>query len=443
MKRKRVKIISFALTALVALAAWGAGNTARLAQAKRSLASSNERSLTQLGTYLDDIALNMEKCRYVSSSPMMADISSRVWRSSAAAKTSLAQLTDSANDSSSVYKFLSQVGEYTYTLNKKMARGDELSDEETENIRLLGESAQKISADVDRLIQSRADGTLDFERVKSTLEDAGEVKDVFSDGMTNVSQIVKDSPSLIYDGPFSDNIGTKESEILSLLEDITADEAKEQCAEFLDTDTRGLYFLGETHSNIDTYTFYNTEKTVSVTKKGGLVNYMLSSRFVGEAKLKPENAVKKATEFLNRHGYNEIKESYYAVNDGVCTVNFSYFSGGVTYYTDLIKVGVALDNGEVVTFDATGYIMNHRDRGQLPQAKYSLEECAGFIRDDLTVKNSKKAYIPSEFETEYYVYEYLCKSDDGTEVLVYLDPQTGEERNLLILLYLDNGVLTK
>ena len=40
-------------------------------------------------------------------------------------------------------------------------------------------------------------------------------------------------------------------------------------------------------------------------------------------------------------------------------------------------------------------------------------------------------------------YEYLCQAENGEEVLVYLNADTGMEEQILILLRSDNGVLTR
>ena len=100
---------------------------------------------------------------------------------------------------------------------------------------------------------------------------------------------------------------------------------------------------------------------------------MLKSRYAGESKITAEDAVRNATAFLGEKGYTKIKESYYSTVDGVCTINYAYYEDGITYYTDLIKVSVALDNGEILGFDATGYIMNHRVRKVPENIKYDLK----------------------------------------------------------------------
>ena len=59
------------------------------------------------------------------------------------------------------------------------------------------------------------------------------------------------------------------------------------------------------------------------------------------------------------------------------------------------------------------------------------------------ITSENLAIIPTEWKTEQYCYEFHCKTTNGQELLVYIDSVTGQEDNILILLYSDNGVLTK
>ena len=442
-RRNLIRLVSFFTAVVVALGIWGGMNMYRLAVIKRDVQVSRERALTQLGTYLDDIDLNLQKCIYSSSSEMLSDVASKLWRSSASAKESLSEITDGNTEVSGVYKFLSQVGEYTLSLNKKLSSGEKLTGEEINNLKKLKQYSEKLSQTVNYLIEEEENGGLNFEEVKSTLQGEGDEKLYLATELNDANQALQDCPTLIYDGPFSDHINSKKSQLLENLEDVTQDAAQEKAAKFLGVGKEEIYFLNKTDSNLSTYTFYNSDTTVSVTQKGGLISYMLKSGYAGESTLESKDAVKKARAFLEKNGYTKIKESYYSTVDGVCTVNFSYYEDGVTYYTDLIKVSVALDNGDITGFDASGYIMNHKKRSIPSTTKYTLESAKKLIKDDLEVLSFKKAYIPTDYETENYVYEYHCRADDSQEILVYIDPLTGEEKDILILLYSDGGVLTK
>ena len=42
-----------------------------------------------------------------------------------------------------------------------------------------------------------------------------------------------------------------------------------------------------------------------------------------------------------------------------------------------------------------------------------------------------------------YCYEFRCKGQKEEEILVYIDAKTGNEANILQLLYADGGMLTR
>lgn len=443
-RRTKIKIISYLTVTVVVLAVWGTVNFITLNKVKREVLADKERALTSLGAYLDEISTDLLKCSYASSSPMMAQLSEKVWKNTGCAKVSLSEIANGESELSGFYKFLSQAGEYTQALSNKLKNKEEITKEEYDNLTKLKGFAENYRKKLNYLIEERQSGGLDFEKVKSTLDSVRETKNlVFADELKNTSEISKEYPTLIYDGPYSDSIESKKSAVTEKLKVISKDKAQSKAAEFLGVDKSEIYFFGECENNLPCYMFYNADYTVSVTKKGGLVNYMLSESYAGEAKLSVTEAVKKAEIFLSQKGYKSLKESYYSVNDGICTVNFAYLQDDIICYTDLIKVSVTLDTGKIVSFDSTGYIMNHKERAVKNKYNYTVKSAEKLLNKSLTVISGKKAFIPTEYETENFVYEYRCKAPDNTELLIYTDPDTGEEKDVLILLYSDNGVLTK
>ena len=442
-RRGLIRIISFLSALVVSLTIWGTVSTIKLTKARIALRISNERALTQLGTYLDDISLSLQKCMYCNSDSMLSDVSSDLWRSSSSAKESLSEITDGNTEISGVYKFLSQVGEYTISLNKRIANGEKISKEETKNLTKLLEYSRNLSKNVNYLIEQEENGLLDFEEIKSTLQMDGEERTYLGNELNDANQSLSDYPTLIYDGPFSDHIMNKKPSVTENLQKVTEAQARERAAKFLGIQSDNLHFLSKTENNMSVYTFYNSQYTVSVTQNGGIVSSFITSDFVSQIELSYEDAIKKGKEFLIKHGYDKIKESYYSTTDGICTINFAYYENGITYYTDLIKVSVALDTGNITAFDATGYLMNHKKRNVENKANYTISDGKKLINPNLEIIDYKKAFIPTEWESEIYVYEYRCRDKNDEEVLIYIDPVTGEERDILILLYTDGGVLTK
>ncbi len=442
-KRKTVRTISFLTVLVVVLGAWATVSTVKSKRLETEIRVSEERALNLLGTYLDDINLNLTKATYLKSQNMLSEVSTELWRSGVSAKESLSEITDSNTEVSAIYKFLSQVGEYTLSLNKKIAQNKPLSVEETENLNTLIKYSEKLSEKINYLKTSYENGELDFKQVKRTLRESDEEKIYLGNELNDATQSLGDYPTLIYDGPFSDHINSKKSSVTDNLEKVSEQTAKRKAAEFLGVKENELIFLSKTQNNMSTYSFYSKTHTISVTQKGAIVSSFITDKFASEIKLSQKDAIKKAISFLNSKGYKNIKESYYSVNDGIITINFSYYLNDIIYYTDLIKVSVSLSDGSITAFDATGYLMNHKKRETPTNIKYSQKQGAGLLKENLKVIGVQKVFIPTEWETENFAYEYHCKTNDNREVLIYIDPVTGQEIDILLLLYSDGGVLTK
>ena len=138
-----------------------------------------------------------------------------------------------------------------------------------------------------------------------------------------------------------------------------------------------------------------------------------------------------------------MKQSYYSVNENVCTVNFAYAKSGVYCYSDLIKVSVSMDNGDIIALDASTYLTNHRDRTAF-KAKIGSAAAQKKLSPYLTVNGIKKAVIPKENGTEEQGWEFFCTSlDTGEDTLIYINNRTGREEDILLLLYSDSGTLVK
>ena len=167
---------------------------------------------------------------------------------------------------------------------------------------------------------------------------------------------------------------------------------------------------------------------------------MNSNREVNNEVLSQEEADKKAKEFLATKGFKEMKESYYLKQDGIVTINYAYMQNDVVMYPDLIKVKVALDNGEVLGMETTGYLNNHTQR-DIAKVKITKEEAKKNLNKQLIIESEELAVIPTEWKTEILCYEFKGKVDDK-EFLVYINAENGREEDILVITNTPNGTLT-
>ena len=111
----------------------------------------------------------------------------------------------------------------------------------------------------------------------------------------------------------------------------------------------------------------------------------------------------------------------------------------VIMYPDLIKVKIALDNGEVLGIETTGYLNNHTTR-DISNIKITEEEAKKDLNKNLEIISSGMAVIPTEWKSEILCYEFKGKVEDK-EFLVYINAENGREEDILIITNTPNGIL--
>lgn len=438
--RAKARISLYLSAVILVLGIFAITQTVKVNKLERDITATRQMALISLDEYLNNISTHLEKTTYANTPTMLSKLSTELWRDASSAKTSLSVLPTGDALLDNTYKFLSQIGEFVMSLQRKSANGEELSSNEREQLKSLYEYCNSLNEQVSNMCVSLENGTFSFESTNSTLSKKDNNIQTIEGAFDEAEQAVSDLPSLIYDGPFSDHIEQGEAKYIMGLNEISKDSGLE-IAKTICSDP-DLKFSYEENGNIPCFIYESTNCTVAITKIGGKPLYMLSSEFVGEASYKYEDALKNALGYLKKIGFSSLHESYYYIDDGICTINFSAINNDIIFYSDLIKVSVSLENGKILSFDATGYISNHTERST-PIFKLSLEEAKGKINNQLSVIDSKICVIPTEWKTEQYCYEFHCKTGNGQELLIYIDCITGQEDNILILLYSDSGVLTK
>lgn len=441
-RRGKIRVRLYASVLILVLFSAFVINAQKASELSRQLNADAERSLSTLEACMSSINTNLTKGLYANTTPMLSSMAISLTRDAASAKNSLSALPLSDTQLDNMLKFLSQVGAFVSTLDRKLSLGEPITSEERNQLKQLIDISQKLLSELDTITQGVEDGSVSFKQAGSTLQKSADQSVQIDSAFGDAEQTITDYPTLIYDGPFSDHILNQSPKTLEGKSDISKEKALEIASDFIGIDKSTLRFDSETNGVIETYNFFVDSINISVCKKGGAVLYLLGSSSAGESVISPEQAVENAKNFLSAKGYENMKESYYSTQDGICTVNFAYENDGVICYPDLIKLSVSLETGNIISFDARGYIMNHTDRPPV-QSKISADEAKMSVSDYLTVMSSRLAIIPTDYKTEKTAYEFHCKTPDEQEVLVYIDVLTAKEDDILLLLYSDGGILTK
>lgn len=441
-KRSIVRIISFMIAIISVLTALTIINGIDAKQAKLKLEYSYVRAIGDLSISADNISTTLSKEIYAGTPEMLSTLSSKLWRDASTAKAQIAVLPITDMNLENTNKFLSQVGNYAISIAQKSAKGETLSLEEYSNLASLYEFSKQLCDDMWELENMSQLGELSYSKVRKVMQNKDtKAPPSISEGFTSFEEGFDSYPTLIYDGPFSDHILEREPLLLIGKTEVDLQTALEKASKVSNIPADKLNNINDEGGKMASFCFETDGTNIAVTKVGGLVSYMLKGRNVEVSNITANEATATANAYLLSLGIIDMTTSYYEIYDNICTINFAGLVDSITVYTDLIKVSVALDNGEIVGFDARGYIVNHQERS-FTERKVTLSEAQGKLSPLLNVESSKLALIPSEGLNEVLTYEFTCSSRQGMKVLVYIDVTTGEEEQILILLESDSGILT-
>ena len=434
----RAAMLSAAVTASLGVKAWTYSSRAN--DSEQALKYSYYRAMEDLSSSTDSISQTLEKELYAGSPQMHGKLSSQLLNYAANAKACLSQLPVDKSGLGNTYKFLSQVGNFSQAMSEKLSRGEKLTDDEYKKLTQLHKYSKDLCDAMWKLNDDIETGqTLVYpsdEQPDSELLSDGKGFDKFENSFENY-------PKLIYDGPFSDNILEKDPELLKGKEEVSREKALEKCILTLGIRSEDVPNLSYEYGKMPSYRFYDDDGKVScaVTKKGGLVSYFLKTRRANSSDISNDDAIGYAEKFLESIGVTDMESTYYEVYDNVCTINFAYKQSDVLMYTDLIKVQVAMDNGDIVGYDARGYIVNHKERKKGDDL-ISVKRASKEISPVLDIKSEQLCFIPTEGTKEVLCYEFKCRSDTNRDVLVYINAKTAAEEQILMLEESESGVLT-
>lgn len=382
------------------------------------------------------------------------------------AQSYLSRIPIEAQDLENTQKFLNQVGDYCYVLSKKAIDREKLEQEDIQKLQDLHKNSIELENTLNQLEADLFDKNVRWDALQKKGTEAILQNDnnLSKLSFSNIEENLHQYTGLIYDGAFSENQENFKGEGLTG-EDIDEKKATDIAKEFITKEKiKEITSNGEIkNGRIECYSFMgtltnNANFSISVSKKGGHIVSMNSSRDVVEQSISKEQAIQSGKDFLNAREYKDMKETYYMEEGNIITVNYAYTQDlnlkgqvptgetkeqlrNIIIYPDLIKVKIALDNGEVLGVEATNYLNSHKEKREIPDIKIGPREVIDKINKSLEIKGLDVAIIPTEWNTELLCYEVKGNTGDN-DFLVYINAETGKEEDILLIVNTPNGTLT-
>ena len=452
MGRWTVPVITLLVVAVIGAAYWGYTHYDARKDLEITVANRYQSSFYSLVDNVEKMEVSLAKALVANGMAENVRHLSTVWQEAMTAQANLSQLPLGQETLMRTAKFLTQSGDYAYLLMRNHTLGKTLTAKDKEQLQNLKQQATLLSQNLHEVQATASQGRLrwvEIERAAQEKLPTG-TKSIAKDPFTKINDGIEKFPTLIYDGPFSDHVEQRQPKGLTG-SNIAEDKARDKVLAFLPGSLKEgtvVQKSSDIEGKIAGYTFVvraQGEKgvlaAIDISRKGGHILTMIDYRDVKEARMDLEEAGAKATQFLASKGFKNMVPTYATRSDNIAVVPFAPEVDDVLIYPDLIKVNVALDNGEVVGYEALGYIMSHHTR-TIPKPKVSEKEARSAVNSELNITSTRLAIIPRENLQEAFCYEFKGMTSTNEPYIVYVDALTGEEVNILKVITNEEGTTT-
>ncbi|QXM06781.1 germination protein YpeB [Crassaminicella indica] len=451
---KKNALIMILALALVGTGIWGYNQYKEKNDYYTFLDNQFQRMYYDLMGSVETITTDLSKLMVSSQKKENVLLYSNIWQNAYNAQEKLSQLPIKHAEITKTEKFLNQLGDYTFAMYNRSMDKEALGEKEIDNLEKLHNYALELSKDLQDLHKSALKDTVwkgELRRKGSKkLNKEAEKENPIQLKFNKFEERMVEYPELIYDGPFSEHVIAGMRPRLKG-EKITQKEAEKKVISFLGGGKiEKVEKITNGQGRIDTYSFEVIPKNqtkgkknpiyIDITQRNGYVAWLLNNREVKKEKLSPKQALEYASKFLEDKNFKNMIPTYTLKYDGVMLINYAYKQDNVIMYPDLIKVKIALDNGEVVGFDATHFLTTNYKRN-IKKPKITPKEAREKISLRAKVEeNPQLCIIPTSSFGEIYCYEFEA-SYKGDKFLIYINANTGEEEKILKLIKNENGTL--
>lgn len=365
-------------------------------------------------------------------SPALAD----VWRISIQSKSDIAQLPLKFVPFDKTQAFLTGVGNFSYKTAVRDLNKEPLTDKEFTSLKNMYSTADKIQDGLRNVQTNIMNKNLSWIDVGQMSEEKKAPRDnSIVDGFKHIEQVKATTDQDF--GPTFTN-GQEASKGLRKLtgKKIDQNKAEKIAKDFVPlknvskiqvTRSNGnkfepFYAVTMNHSNptADTY--------MQITQTAGLPIFFMTNRPISKQQISLDDAVKKGLNYLNSKNYKNMELYDSTQYDSVGVLQYVKSVDNVRIYPEALQLKVALDNGQIIGFNAKNYITSNHVR-KIPTPKLTLEQARAKLNKNVKVEEERLAIILSDFNKEILTYEFLGTYNHDTYD-IYINAMNGNEEKV-------------
>lgn len=413
-KKAYILVITYLAAAAVAFGAYSAVLSTTGGNYRSTAEYGYEHAFDEVVRAADSLDDALRRGSYATGAEMSAAVCADIYGSCLAAQMTMAALPFSTTELEETAGFMGVAGDYAASLIRSCA-GEGFGDTERENLAALADISEALTEALSQLGDDIRMGEVVMDEPENVFADTSEQM-LMSRVLLDFEGSFPELPEIEYDGKYTAKKAAAYSDT------VTEDEAKIAAAELFGFDESELRaeYTGESGSRC-----FSFDGGTVIVDAGGKVLSMSSERAVAGS-MSDDELRTAAEDFIASAGFENMElRSAERVNDVMYT-EFVCTRDGVYCLREVIRLGIAADNGGVYSYDARQYVQNHSER-EIGKPAVSEDGARAALPGGLNVTDVRLACVETEGKNERLCYEFDCTDPDGRELCVCVDANTGEQ----------------
>lgn len=403
-----------------------------------------QRSFHQLTSQMNQLEEQIASTLVMNSREQLSPSLVKVWKTSLQAQNDISQLPLSNLPINQTEELLSEIGDFSYKVAVRDLSEKPLTNDEMNQLQSFHQQAKTIKEQLKGmqgtvLQEGLKWNDVDFALANNENPEDNTIIDGFktiNDGVTQYKETNGDTLQMVR--------AKQEEENLKKLAGRTIDEktAIRRAGEFLGIETNGATV--ERNKKGAKFPFYsvalpnggNGQYLFDITKKGGHIVWMLHERKMGDIQLSLYDAEALAKQFLKQKGLTDFVVQESIQYDSIGLFTFVKEVDYVRMMPQMINIKVALDDGEILGYDAKNYLMNKVKKEPSLKPELTKEEALNKVNQQVDIQSDALVVITNESGDDVLCYEFIGLYKDKT-YRILINAKTGHEEKVEPLKQLD------
>ncbi|WP_413380449.1 germination protein YpeB [Alkalihalobacillus sp. 1P02AB] len=394
-----------------------------------------QRAFHDLAFHLDQIEDQLGSTLAMNTRRQLTPSLAEVWRVTSLAQEEMGQLPLASIDIGQTEEFLYNLSKLTYRTSIRDLDKEPLTDKEYKNLEQLYQVSKEIRQEIRQTqaeVLANGHSWLDIEKEISaqneprdnTVLSHFEVMNKSVEGYSELEWGPENAAMKDINGQLKKALNGKR---------VSKEEAKKVASDYLNMSQNATIHISETGEGLvyEAYTLaiddpeHETNYYMDISVHGGHPIWFMQARDIGEVNVSLNEASEKASEYLKEQDFDQMQLVDSKQYDSVGMLKFVYVEDEVRVYTDSIAVEVALDDGDIVGYEAKDYLINHKER-HIPSPSITREEAEANLNPRLEVMEEHLGLIKNDIGEEVLCYEFYGLLNDET-YRIFINAEDGEE----------------